>query len=67
MSLCARYLGITRLLARGRGGDDPVADKKHEVPQVPAPGGGTKDRSRNEDGRWRDKRSDAGKTHRKSK
>lgn len=30
-----------------------------QVPQVPAPGGGTKDRSRNDDGRWRDKRSDA--------
>jgi hypothetical protein len=36
-------------------------------PQVPAKGGGTKDRSRNEDGRWHEKRSDAGKTHKKSK
>lgn len=32
---------------------------KGKVPQVPAKGGGTKDRSRNDDGRWRDKRSDA--------
>lgn len=34
-----------------------MADGK--VPQVPAKGGGTQDRSRNKDGRWRDKRSDA--------
>ena len=27
--------------------------KKHQVPQVPAKGGGTKDRSRDEDGEWR--------------
>lgn len=32
-----------------------------KVPQVPAPGGGKQDRDRNKDGRWRDKRSDAGK------
>lgn len=38
-----------------------MADKpKHEVPQVPAPGGGTKDRSTDENGQWRKKRSDAG-------
>ena len=40
--------------------------KKRQVPQVPAREGGTQDRSRNEDGRWREKRSDAGK-HRPSK
>lgn len=44
-----------------------MTDKKHQVPQVPADGGGTKDRSRNEDGRWRDKRSDAGKPRPKKK
>lgn len=31
------------------------------VPQVPKPGGGHQERDRNQDGRWRDKRSDAGK------
>jgi len=48
-----------------KGGDDDMSDdeKKHQVPQVPAPGGGTQDRSRREDGRWREKRDDAG-THR---
>ena len=44
-----------------------MAAKKHQVPQVPAPGGGTKDRSRDKDGEWREKRSDTGKTHKKSK
>lgn len=34
---------------------------KHQVPQVPAPGGVTRDRSRDENGQWRKKRSDAGK------
>ncbi len=29
------------------------------VPLVPAPGGGKRERDRNNDGRWRDKRSDA--------
>ena len=33
---------------------------KGQVPQVPAPGGGEKDRSRDKDGEWRKKRSDAG-------
>lgn len=28
-------------------------------PQVPKKGGGTQDRDRNNDGRWREKRSDA--------
>jgi len=31
------------------------------VPQVPKPGGGTRDRDRNNDGSWRKKRDDAGK------
>jgi hypothetical protein len=43
-----------------------MTDKKHQVPQVPAPGGGTKDRSRDKDGSWREKRSDTGKTHKKN-
>lgn len=30
-------------------------------PQVPAPGGGTRERDRNKDGRWREKRDNAGK------
>lgn len=30
-------------------------------PQVPKPGGGTRERDRNNDGRWREKRDDAGK------
>lgn len=34
---------------------------KGQVPQVPAPGGGRRERDRNNDGRWREKRSDAGK------
>ena len=34
---------------------------KGQVPQVPAPGGGHRDRDRNNNGRWREKRSDAGK------
>ena len=39
-----------------------IAEKpKHQVPQVPAPGGGTQDRSRDQNGEWRKKRSDAGK------
>lgn len=32
-----------------------------KVPQVPAPGGGTRERDRNKDGSWREKRSDTGK------
>ena len=32
-----------------------------QVPQVPAPGGGRRERDRNKDGRWREKRDDAGK------
>ena len=42
-------------------GETLVEEKKHEVPQVPAQGGGTKDRSRDKDGEWRKKRDDAGK------
>ncbi|WP_281032992.1 hypothetical protein [Nocardia jiangxiensis] len=38
--------------------NEPV---KHEPPQVPKRGGGTQDRDRNNDGRWRKKRDDAGK------
>jgi len=38
-----------------------MAEKKHQVPQVPAPGGGKRDRSRDQDGEWRKKRDDAGK------
>jgi hypothetical protein len=38
-----------------------MAGNKGKVPQVPKRGGGTKERDRNNDGRWRDKRSDAGK------
>jgi hypothetical protein len=40
---------------------DVMAEKKHQVPQVPAPGGGKQDRSRDNDGEWRKKRDDAGK------
>lgn len=32
-----------------------------QVPQVPAPGGGKRERDRNDDGSWRKKRSDAGR------
>jgi hypothetical protein len=39
---------------------------KNQVPQVPKDGGGTQERDRNNDGRWREKRSDAGKPHKKS-
>lgn len=35
------------------------------VPQVPKPGGGKRERDRNQDGAWREKRSDAGKKRRK--
>jgi hypothetical protein len=38
-----------------------MAEKTPQVPQVPKKGGGTQERDRNEDGRWREKRSDAGK------
>lgn len=31
------------------------------TPRVPKPGGGTQPRDRNKDGRWREKRDDAGK------
>lgn len=36
------------------------------TPRVPKPGGGTQPRDRNKDGQWREKRSDAGKHHKKS-
>ena len=42
-------------------GGDVMVEKKHHVPQVPAPGGGKQDRSRDKDGEWRKKRDDAGK------
>ncbi len=32
-----------------------------QPPQVPKKGGGTQERDRNNNGRWREKRSDAGK------
>lgn len=32
---------------------------KGKPPQVPKKGGGTQERDRNENGRWREKRSDA--------
>jgi hypothetical protein len=32
---------------------------KRQGPYVPSPGGGTEPRSRNQDGEWRKKRSDA--------
>jgi hypothetical protein len=35
------------------------------VPLVPKPGGGKRERDRNKDGQWREKRSDAGKKRRK--
>lgn len=41
-----------------------MADRRagvHQGPYVPSPGGGTEPRSRNNDGTWRGKRSDAGK------
>jgi len=38
-----------------------MAGNQGKVPQVPKHGGGTKERDRNNNGRWRDKRSDAGK------
>jgi hypothetical protein len=38
----------------------PLNAPKHQPPQVPKPGGGTQERSRNEDGEWRHKRNDAG-------
>ena len=31
-------------------GGDEMLEKKHQVPQVPAPGGGKQDRSRDKDG-----------------
>jgi hypothetical protein len=38
-----------------------MAEKKHQVPQVPASGGGGKqDRSRDKDGEWCRKRDDVG-------
>ncbi len=39
-----------------------MTEKKHQVPQVPALGGGKQDRSRDKDGEWRKKRDDAGKS-----
>jgi len=42
-------------------GGDEMLEKKHQVPQVPAPGGGKQDRSRDKDGEWRKKRDDTGK------
>lgn len=44
-----------------------MAEKKHQPPQVPAPSGGTRDRSRDNDGRWREKRSDTGGHHKRRK
>ena len=42
--------------------DDPMADRRSgRGPYVPDEGGGLQPRSRNADGRWRKKRSDAGK------
>ena len=39
-----------------------MADRRAgRVPHVPSPGGGKQPRSRNNDGSWRKKRSDAGK------
>jgi hypothetical protein len=41
-----------------------MADRRagpKQGPYVPSPGGGKQPRSRNEDGTWRAKRSDAGK------
>ena len=39
-----------------------MADRRAgKVPHVPEQGGGTQPRSRNQDGTWRGKRSDAGK------
>jgi hypothetical protein len=41
-----------------------MADRRagpHQGPYVPSPGGGKEPRSRNKDGAWRAKRSDAGK------
>ncbi len=39
-----------------------MADRRAgKVPHVPEQGGGTQPRSRNQDGSWRAKRSDAGK------
>lgn len=38
---------------------------KHQPPQVPKKGGGTQERDRNNNGRWRDKRSDADKQPKK--
>jgi transcriptional regulator with XRE-family HTH domain len=40
---------------------DVMVEKKHKVAQVPAPGGGKQDRSRDKDGEWRKKRDDTGK------
>jgi len=42
-------------------GVDVTVEKKHQVPQVPAPGGGKQDRSRDKDGQWHKKRDDTGK------
>ena len=39
-----------------------MADRRAgSIPHVPDEGGGQQPRSRNQDGRWRKKRSDAGK------
>lgn len=39
-----------------------MADRRAgKGPYVPSPGGGKEPRARNQDGRWREKRSDAGK------
>ena len=46
---------------QSRKGGDVRVEKKHQVPQVPAPGGGKQDRSRDKDGEWRKKRDDTGK------
>jgi len=46
-----------------------MADRRagpRQGPYVPSPGGGKEPRSRNQDGTWRAKRSDAGKSRSQS-
>lgn len=50
-------LGCPFRAATRVGGDMP----RGKPPQVPKRGGGTQERDRNKDGRWREKRDDAGK------
>lgn len=51
---------VTSEKTSAKGGVELV-EKKHQVPKVPARGGGKQDRSRDKDGEWRKKRDDAGK------